>query len=123
MRSSGGRPKRRNPSTNRAPMMSDCSMPSVNTGHGVRATQRTNALIRPFGNASDVTRLPYRAGETATGGLGRTCRFAALLLCAMAGVFARLVGQGAVEAELVAAARAARGDPAHSANSTGTMTH
>ena len=29
----------------------------------------------------------------------------------MAGVFSRLVGQGAVEAELVAAAQAARGDP------------
>ena len=24
-------------------------MPSVNTGQGVRATQRTNALIRPIG--------------------------------------------------------------------------
>ena len=33
----------------------------------------------------------------------------------MAGVFSRLVGQGAVEAELVAAAQAARGDPAHNA--------
>ncbi|EUA24830.1 DNA polymerase III, delta subunit [Mycobacterium xenopi 3993] len=32
----------------------------------------------------------------------------------MPGVFARLVGQQAVEAELVAAARAARGDSAHS---------
>ncbi len=41
----------------------------------------------------------------------------------MAGVFSRLVGQGAVEAELVAAAQAARGDPAHNANATGTMTH
>jgi DNA polymerase III subunit delta' len=41
----------------------------------------------------------------------------------MAGVFSRLVGQDAVEAELVAAARAARGDSAHTAASTGTMTH
>ncbi|GAC1648081.1 MAG: DNA polymerase III subunit delta' [Mycobacterium sp.] len=41
----------------------------------------------------------------------------------MAGVFSRLVGQGAVEAELVAAAQAARGDSAHSAAATGTMTH
>ncbi|PEG43043.1 DNA polymerase III subunit delta' [Mycolicibacterium agri] len=41
----------------------------------------------------------------------------------MAGVFSRLVGQGAVEAELVAAAQAARRDPAHSADATGTMTH
>src|SRR4029078_783604 len=41
----------------------------------------------------------------------------------MAGVFSRLVGQGAVEAEVVAAAQAARRDPAHSANATGTMTH
>ncbi|OBK72664.1 DNA polymerase III subunit delta' [Mycobacterium sp. 1274761.0] len=41
----------------------------------------------------------------------------------MAGVFSRLVGQSAVEAELVAAAQAARRDPAHDANATGTMTH
>ena len=41
----------------------------------------------------------------------------------MAGVFSRLVGQGVVEAELVAAAQAARGDPAHNANAIGTMTH
>jgi DNA polymerase III subunit delta' len=41
----------------------------------------------------------------------------------MAGVFTRLVGQDAVEAELVAAAQAARGDSAHNANATGTMTH
>jgi DNA polymerase-3 subunit delta' len=41
----------------------------------------------------------------------------------MAGVFSRLVGQDAVEAELVAAAQAARGDSAHSVLSAGTMTH
>jgi DNA polymerase-3 subunit delta' len=41
----------------------------------------------------------------------------------MSGVFGRLVGQGAVERELIAAARAARGDSAHSAAVTGTMTH
>jgi DNA polymerase-3 subunit delta' len=41
----------------------------------------------------------------------------------MTGVFSRLVGQGAVEAELVAAAQAARRDPTHNANATGTMTH
>ncbi|MDA2889765.1 DNA polymerase III subunit delta' [Mycolicibacterium sp. BiH015] len=43
----------------------------------------------------------------------------------MAGVFSRLVGQDAVETELVAAARAARGDSAHSeaGAATGTMTH
>jgi DNA polymerase-3 subunit delta' len=41
----------------------------------------------------------------------------------MSGVFARLVGQHAVEAELVGAAQAARGDAAHSAAATGTMTH
>ena len=41
----------------------------------------------------------------------------------MAGVFSRLVGQDAVEAELVAAAQAARGDSAHTVASTGTMTH
>jgi DNA polymerase-3 subunit delta' len=44
----------------------------------------------------------------------------------MGGVFSRLVGQDAVEAELVVAAVAARGDSAHRADmptSTGTMTH
>ena len=47
----------------------------------------------------------------------------------MAGVFSRLVGQDAVEAELIAAARAARGDSAHNVAGegagaqTGTMTH
>jgi len=41
----------------------------------------------------------------------------------MNGVFTRLVGQQAVEAELIAAARAARGDSAHNAAATGTMTH
>src|SRR5882757_296378 len=41
----------------------------------------------------------------------------------MSGVFSRLVGQDAVEAELVAAATAARGDSTHSATTTGNMTH
>jgi DNA polymerase-3 subunit delta' len=45
----------------------------------------------------------------------------------MAGVFSRLVGQAAVEAELVAAAQAARGDSAHNpdpgAARTASMTH
>jgi DNA polymerase III subunit delta' len=41
----------------------------------------------------------------------------------MAGVFSRLVGQHAVEAELLAAAQAARGDSAHNAATIGTMTH
>jgi DNA polymerase III subunit delta' len=41
----------------------------------------------------------------------------------MTGVFSRLVGQHAVEAELVAAAQAARGDSAHNGLATGTMTH
>ncbi|MBU8824326.1 DNA polymerase III subunit delta' [Mycolicibacterium goodii] len=41
----------------------------------------------------------------------------------MSGVFSRLVGQQAVEQELVAAAAAARGDSAHSGVATGTMTH
>ena len=41
----------------------------------------------------------------------------------MTGVFSRLVGQDAVEAELIAAAQAARGDSAHNAAATGTMTH
>ncbi|WP_407687994.1 DNA polymerase III subunit delta' [Mycobacterium sp. HUMS_1102779] len=41
----------------------------------------------------------------------------------MSGVFTRLVGQQAVEAELLAAARAARGDLAHTGAGDGTMTH
>ncbi|MGV9798699.1 DNA polymerase III subunit delta' [Mycobacterium sp. NPDC003449] len=41
----------------------------------------------------------------------------------MSGVFSRLVGQHAVEQELVAAAAAARGDSAHNGVTTGTMTH
>jgi DNA polymerase-3 subunit delta' len=41
----------------------------------------------------------------------------------MSGVFSRLVGQDAVEAELVAAATAARGDSTHSGITTGNMTH
>ncbi|MCG5432789.1 DNA polymerase III subunit delta' [Mycobacterium sp. MYCO198283] len=41
----------------------------------------------------------------------------------MSRVFARLVGQQAVENELVAAAHAARGDSAHGAATVGTMTH
>jgi DNA polymerase-3 subunit delta' len=45
------------------------------------------------------------------------------MLTTTSGVFSRLVGQHAVEAELVAAARAARGDEAHSAGAIGTMTH
>ena len=107
-------------------MMSACSMPSVNTGHGVRATQRTNALIRPIGSASwsPVNRIgpggPERALWDGRVGSQHYC----YLL--MAGVFSRLVGQDAVEAELVAAAQAARGDSAHSrlqAARVGLMTH
>lgn len=41
----------------------------------------------------------------------------------MSGVFSRLVGQHAVEQELVAAASAARGDSPHSGITVGTMTH
>src|SRR5271163_83435 len=50
-------------------------------------------------------------------------RRVSLLLPMMSGVFTRLVGQEAVEAELLAAARAARGDSAHTAGDDGTMTH
>jgi DNA polymerase-3 subunit delta' len=45
------------------------------------------------------------------------------MLSVMNGVFTRLVGQQTVEAELVAAALAARGDSAHNAVSSGSMTH
>ena len=41
----------------------------------------------------------------------------------MSGVFARLVGQEAVKAEMLAAARAARGDLGNSGADHGTMTH
>ncbi|MBS9533220.1 DNA polymerase III subunit delta' [Mycobacterium sp. M1] len=41
----------------------------------------------------------------------------------MSGVFARLVGQREVEAELLAAARAARHDSSHSAAAAGAMSH
>jgi DNA polymerase III subunit delta' len=41
----------------------------------------------------------------------------------MSGVFTRLVGQDVVTAELLAAARAARGDLVHSGAGDGTMTH
>ncbi len=41
----------------------------------------------------------------------------------MSGVFSRLVGQDAVEQELVSAAAAARGDSAHNGAATGSMTH
>jgi len=41
----------------------------------------------------------------------------------MSGVFARLVGQSAVEAELLAAATAARRDPSHPQPSGASMTH
>ena len=41
------------------------------------------------------------------------CRGRSLLLPMMTGVFRRLVGQQVVEAELLAAARSARGDSAH----------
>ena len=41
----------------------------------------------------------------------------------MSGVFSRLVGQDAVESELVGAAWAARGDAAHNMTAVGTMTH
>lgn len=55
--------------------------------------------------------------------MGWSCLPLALLLVVMSGVFSRLVGQHAVENELVAAAVAARGDSPHSATVTGTMTH
>ena len=42
---------------------------------------------------------------------------------AMSGVFTRLVGQSAVESELVGAAWAARGDSTHGTAGTGSMTH
>jgi DNA polymerase III subunit delta' len=55
--------------------------------------------------------------------VGGSCRQLRIMWAAMAGVFTRLVGQDAVEAELIAAARAARGDSAHSGLTSGTMTH
>ena len=42
-------------------MMSACNMPSENTGHGVRATQRTNPLTRPGVVEAVLTSPPYRS--------------------------------------------------------------
>ena len=126
--------------------MSACSMLSENTGHGVRTTHRTNALIRPGSAAGVATNPPYRSAATCrklqvasasppmsrNAERSRDCRdkeadrylsAVSLLLPMMSGVFTRLVGQEAVEAELLAAAKAARGDSAHSAAGDGTMTH
>lgn len=50
-------------------------------------------------------------------------RGSSLLLPMMSGVFTRLVGQRAVEAELLAAARSARGDSPHNVPGEGHMTH
>lgn len=70
-----------------------------------------------------VTPLPYRAVPTRRAALGWSCPSLALVLGLMSGVFSRLVGQDAVEAELVGAASAARGDSAHNTAAVGTMTH
>jgi DNA polymerase III subunit delta' len=70
-----------------------------------------------------VTPLPYRAAGTLSAAACRLCRFGALGLRSMSGVFSRLVGQDAVEIELVAAATAARGDSAHDTVASGIMTH
>jgi DNA polymerase III subunit delta' len=51
------------------------------------------------------------------------CRLVSLLLPMMSGVFTRLVGQEAVEGELLTAARSARGDSTHSAAGEGGLTH
>ncbi len=51
------------------------------------------------------------------------CRTASLVLPVMSGVFTRLVGQDAVEAELLTAAMAARSDSDHSPTGAGNMTH
>lgn len=51
------------------------------------------------------------------------CRCWPLLLPLMTGVFARLVGQQAVVADLTAAARTARSDGSHTSRAAGTMTH
>lgn len=50
-------------------------------------------------------------------------RGSSLLLPMMSGVFTRLVGQRAVEAELLAAAKSARGDSPHNVPGEGHMTH
>jgi len=103
-------------------------MPRENTGHGVRTTQRTNALIRPIaGGGAVLTRSPYRSPLTFRQpyelDFCTSCRLLALISAVMSGVFTRLVGQHMVEAELVAAATAARSDGTHSAAISGSMTH
>src|SRR5271166_993031 len=127
-------------------------MLSEKTGHGVRTTHRTNPLIRPGSPAAWVaTNPPYRAagtcrkptsawascrklrkrakrqpkdnGNVAIWSPIGICPRVSLLLPMMSGVFTRLVGQEAVETELVAAARAARSDSDHSPTGAGNMTH
>src|SRR5437588_3712580 len=62
----------------------------------------------------------YNTGRSAEmSAASNSCRRRPLLLPVMSRVFARLVGQESVEAELVAAAAAARGDSTH----TAAMTH
>jgi len=39
-------------------------MPSENTGHGVRATQRTNPLTRPGAVEAVLTCSPYRSAAS-----------------------------------------------------------
>ena len=55
--------------------------------------------------------------------LTEVCPRMSLQLPVMSGVFTRLVGQQAVESELLGAANAARGDSPHNAANSGTMTH
>ena len=97
-------------------------MPSVNTGHGVRTTHRTNPLIRPRnGPGGHLSTVSGRADRKSVG-CGTDVSVRSTTVAADVRVFSRLVGQEAVEAELVAAAQAARGDSAHS-GVDGTMTH
>ena len=126
-------------------MMSACSMLSENTGHGVRTTHRTNRADPPGqcrrlgchqptvsvgGDLSETykpprqvagscRKMPKDNGIVAIWWPIGICRRVSLLLPMMSGVFTRLVGQEAVEAELLAAARAARGDSGHEPPATG----
>ncbi|SKT94985.1 Uncharacterised protein [Mycobacteroides abscessus subsp. abscessus] len=57
-RSLGGRPNRRNPSTNRAPTRFDWAIPMMKRGHGVRMTHREYRAARASGRRSGLPSAP-----------------------------------------------------------------
>ncbi len=95
-----------------------CHQPTVSGGADLAETYK---ILRQV--ASYWPNVPKDNGIVAIRWPIGICLPVSLLLPVMSGVFTRLVGQEAVVAELLTAARAARGDPAHSDAGNGTMTH